>query len=530
MAFGKMPGLREGGAYRFKVVPSGYEFLGPGNEVAFQVPRNANDAIAKQHDIDYGRIQQRGGNPYITWTEADETFLRDLRPNDVPTWVAKGLFEAKKLAGKWGLIGTSFGNMPGYNLKFEKGKLQKKDLEWLHANDATDTEESPKKADDAGDWEMEDINGNTSGPTRGEKRDRGEEQHPGSGKQGKMEGMADVTGAKGVPALGAMAGQVQNGGANGTGETPVDLMVKPQLGLFTETHTAILPLRFCASFIKCSAASSGTVLKIRMNAPYNILADTTFVKQTESSASAEGMSSHQAIAYTTNHDTTFTSFETSLSAATTGNTASETTAGIVSDGNCKPGWRNWFEKIYDSYHTIETHYKITFTSPETTIGQRVRVFVDKDVYTTSSTGNIMPVNGPPIVYNSVWKGVDTIIVQERNNNDSPGWIKSIQGVWRPNEWSKNTLNSTDIKAWYTTGAAPSPAWIEELVLLARTDEHNPNNYANLNCLVELRYVVQFKDLKQTYRYVNSTDSDIALNTPGDVVQVPFIRNDWGSPA
>jgi hypothetical protein len=101
-----MPSLREGGEYKIKVVPSGYEFLGPGNEVAFQVPRNANDAVAKQHDIDYGVIQQRGGNPYITWSKADETFIRNLQPDDLPTWVAKAVFEVKGAAAKWGLIGT----------------------------------------------------------------------------------------------------------------------------------------------------------------------------------------------------------------------------------------------------------------------------------------------------------------------------------------------------------------------------------------------------------------------------------------
>lgn len=75
-----MPGLRKkGGGY--KIVPRGYDFLGPGNDVGFNVPRNHNDAVAKDHDIGYGTMLDRGLNPYITYNQWDEDFLRDLKPN-----------------------------------------------------------------------------------------------------------------------------------------------------------------------------------------------------------------------------------------------------------------------------------------------------------------------------------------------------------------------------------------------------------------------------------------------------------------
>lgn len=105
-----MPSLRAGGRYRFRIVPSGYEFLGPGNEIGFNVPRNLNDVIAKYHDIDYRELEKRG-NPYLSWSEADEGFLTGLQPNDAPTWFAKAWFEGKKLlkdAGWTDTIGRSF--------------------------------------------------------------------------------------------------------------------------------------------------------------------------------------------------------------------------------------------------------------------------------------------------------------------------------------------------------------------------------------------------------------------------------------
>lgn len=101
-----MPGFRKGGKYSFRVVPSGYEFLGPGNEVLYQIPRNYNDAVAREHDIQYGRIQQRGGNPYTTFNVADEKFLNDLQPDDLATFAAKFIFQTKKALAQVGILHT----------------------------------------------------------------------------------------------------------------------------------------------------------------------------------------------------------------------------------------------------------------------------------------------------------------------------------------------------------------------------------------------------------------------------------------
>lgn len=101
-----MPSFRKGGSYTFRIVPSGYEFLGPGNQVLYQVPRNYNDAIAKAHDIAYGRLQDQGINPYITFNYADQEFLDDLQPNDIPTIFANYAFHGKKFLADIGILPT----------------------------------------------------------------------------------------------------------------------------------------------------------------------------------------------------------------------------------------------------------------------------------------------------------------------------------------------------------------------------------------------------------------------------------------
>jgi hypothetical protein len=104
-----MPGLRGEGEYTLKIVPSGYEFLGPGNQINYNVPRNYNDAVAKEHDIAYGELQRKGINPYVTFTSADEQFLEKLAPNDIASIFARYVFEGKRGLANLGLLerGTS---------------------------------------------------------------------------------------------------------------------------------------------------------------------------------------------------------------------------------------------------------------------------------------------------------------------------------------------------------------------------------------------------------------------------------------
>lgn len=108
-----MPGLRKGGVYKFKLVPNGYEFLGPGNTVAFQIPRNANDAVAKEHDIAYQQLIDKGINPYFTFSKADQAFLNNIQPDDTASYAAALIFETKKVLARVGVIsGMSFVYLP----------------------------------------------------------------------------------------------------------------------------------------------------------------------------------------------------------------------------------------------------------------------------------------------------------------------------------------------------------------------------------------------------------------------------------
>lgn len=82
----------------------GYKYLGPGNPLNKGRPRNRNDAIAQLHDIAYQKIQEEGGNPYIQWSDADETARKDFSFEDYGGALGKTFFQFKKLAWQAGLI------------------------------------------------------------------------------------------------------------------------------------------------------------------------------------------------------------------------------------------------------------------------------------------------------------------------------------------------------------------------------------------------------------------------------------------
>lgn len=95
------------GGYRYtlKIVPAGYNFLGPGNEMHF-VPTNSNDALAQDHDLLYKQYEDKGKNPYIQWNTADEEFLTHLKIDDVPTFIAALWFKTKSVLADFGVIST----------------------------------------------------------------------------------------------------------------------------------------------------------------------------------------------------------------------------------------------------------------------------------------------------------------------------------------------------------------------------------------------------------------------------------------
>ena len=83
----------------------GYKYLGPGNRLDKGVPNGYNDFVAYLHDHGYNIIINRGGNPYLQWSEADAAAYRSFDAGeDIGGALGKFYFGLKGLAYQAGLI------------------------------------------------------------------------------------------------------------------------------------------------------------------------------------------------------------------------------------------------------------------------------------------------------------------------------------------------------------------------------------------------------------------------------------------
>ena len=82
----------------------GYKYLGPGNSLDKGPPNNHNDAVALEHDVAYRDIEDKGGDPYTMWNEADQKFLDNTKFTDYGGVLGAAFFGGKRKARDWGFI------------------------------------------------------------------------------------------------------------------------------------------------------------------------------------------------------------------------------------------------------------------------------------------------------------------------------------------------------------------------------------------------------------------------------------------
>lgn len=87
----------------------GYNYLGPGTSDFTKAPKNKFDAIAKEHDLEYARIQAASGtvDAYLKFNEADRRFIKRMQ---AAVAAAKG--PQAKLRG--------YGNVTGLDIEYAK--------------------------------------------------------------------------------------------------------------------------------------------------------------------------------------------------------------------------------------------------------------------------------------------------------------------------------------------------------------------------------------------------------------------------
>ena len=354
------------------------------------------------------------------------------------------------------------------------------------------------------------------------------------------ENMQDTNGNGDEPQV-AAARSAGGGGPNGVSkETPISLAT-PSYGL-QETHTTILPW---TGWITVASIDKSTPVQvaIRLNGIWDMVDGTMPAAVNPGApmtkgiyfdpAGSDGLNSVASVQYPTRF--------------------APSTATVTE----RPQWRDFWASIYDYYTVLGCEYEIIVTNPtnhydsvilngpdtaaygETATATNMgavdlapavqvpiqlsanavcAVHIDTNSTLTTTTGNVMPqTNYREVRYfkNIRWERI----------NDKHG-TNIIRGTYKPGQAKRNIVNDGDVKTWTrTTATVPAngepvqtPNLREILTLNFWQDPlNNTNKPVSLNIEMNLKYIVQFKDLKQQARYPNriTTDQDITLTLSKD---------------
>lgn len=185
--------------------------------------------------------------------------------------------------------------------------------------------------------------------------------------------------------------------------------------------------------------------------------------------------------------------------------------------NGAPKWTNWdaWAKMYQVYTVIKVYYKLTIHHPQNAndngaviiTHQQSRTASDNDENKTIQDGNLYQYLG---LENHRKYSVGPGVVDGADK----GSFTIIEGTYKPGMYKRNVINDTDVKTW--NKISDTPDLIDELWVGFFHDPLRWNNRAqHLNCSLEMKAVVQFKDLVEAFRYPAGQSSAINLTTPAD---------------
>lgn len=352
----------------------------------------------------------------------------------------------------------------------------------------------------------------------------------------------------------------------GNRETLVRYNARAEMGIFTETRTAYLPLTVYFS-INRTQIFAPIPLHFRVDWPYDIFSRNTLVQQqlrilyNESCPREDGLSNDmakQGLRGTVRTGTTAAAnnfhllgiggvdpaynqaqlipFPTTVVgsvAAVQGTNAvnGKSSSGTIADNKAIPGYRKWYAKMYQYAHCMETDWKVTYFSGDANEEfQNIRVYEGLDCQSTGNTDTI-PVDRElgAVDHWPYLKKHD--IVQRTESKAKQEYV--ISGTWNPNQQHplKMVANEEDIKTWTKLGTSDfvdrSPtAYREDVTLLHYSHPDSLNNAAFVNVRIDLRYKIQFKDLANILRWPSSNITPITLSS-ADCVQVPTPSNSVG---
>lgn len=361
------------------------------------------------------------------------------------------------------------------------------------------------------------------------------------------------------------------GEAGGTGtsnnkETAVKYNSRSEMGIFTETRTAYLPITVYFS-INRTDITLPVPLRFRVDWPFDIFKENTLEEQSlriaynEGTIRQKGLSNDMAksgnrntgVTGITTTAATFNTvgasgrdpainqgqlfpFPTTVVGATaavqgTALIAGKSSSGAINDARCIPAYRKWYAKMYQYAHCMETDWKVTYSSGDSNEEfQNVRVYEGIDCVSTGNTDRI-PVDCELGTVDH-WPYLKKHDLKQRTENNSR-MDYTISGKWVPGRQHpmKMIPNTEEIKTWTKLGDTDfldrNPAAYREDITLLHYSHPDSNNQAGFyNVRVDLRYKIQFKDLTNNLRWPKANVTAVSLSNL-DCIQVPYPTQSTG---
>lgn len=192
----------------------------------------------------------------------------------------------------------------------------------------------------------------------------------------------------------------------------------------------------------------------------------------------------------------------------------------------------WFEKLYDYYTVIGCEYEIIIENirEDTPLNNDIVIGETLDTYSlaTDKTQNNRTLSNQQLYDCMYWKNFATEAFLNDKDSDPRSRYKIIKGVHKVGSGTKMVENDGDAQRWTRTTRTleqdnklleekhwlfwphPFSSHHEHLTLTyndAGTGTTEVNNKSGFNFQINMKYIVQFKDLKQNLREFQQSNVD-----------------------
>ena len=192
----------------------------------------------------------------------------------------------------------------------------------------------------------------------------------------------------------------------------------------------------------------------------------------------------------------------------------------ASNANGGPVWSYWetWSQMYQMYAIIKVHYKLTIYHPRSGSNNGVLVITCEESNTSGdNSGNRTAQGGNVYEYLGLKQHKKYRVGPGSNDGGDSGAYTVIEGTYTPGSIKRNVVNDSDVRTWISTSSASGTDLIDTLfIAFFRDPLSGTTRKQHVNCQLEMKAVVQFKDLKEGFRYPANQAVSTIITNPADM--------------